>query len=256
MFRLAKHGWNFIHTDPQFCVQRDDDINEYILLIIRSPFFMSLNNKPVNYYEKNCVVLIKPNTPHYYGIIKNQPFVNDWAWFTTNENLVLQPNTIYEGFNDYDINLLSHSLNDIISEWREDKLHASEIISTLFRYTLLKIDQISSANYDQISANPHHAEMLYARNLILSNFQSDISIDNVAEELHLSPSFFRHLYKEIFSISPQADLINTRIQYAQYLLKATNDPINKIAEDCGYHNPEHFMRQFKRRTGTTPSQYR
>jgi len=256
MFHLAKHGWNFIHTDPNFCVQRDNDINEYILLIIRSPFFMSLNNNPVQIYDKNCIVLIEPNTPHYYGVRDNQPFINDWAWFTTNENTVLQTNTVYEGFNDYDINLLSHSLNDIISERREDKLNASEIISTLFRYILLKIDQLSSVKHTHLSDNPHYAEMLYARNLILSNFQNDISIDSFAEELHLSPSFFRHLYKEIFNISPQADLINTRIQYAQYLLKTTNDPINKIAEDCGYLNPEHFMRQFKKKVGATPSQYR
>lgn len=256
MFYLTKYGWNYIHRESSFSVNRENTIDEYILLIVRSPFFMSLNNEQIKTYDKNCVVLIKPYTPHYYGPINDQSFVNDWARFSSDEEIVLQENTVYENFNDYDISMLSHTLNDIVTERREDNLHADEIISTQLRYMLLKIDQFASIKNKAFSENQHYSEMLYARNRILGSFQNDISINDFADEIHLSPSFFRHLYKEIFNISPQADLINTRMQYAQYLLKTTNDPIKKISEDCGYTNHEHFMRQFKKHVGMTPSEYR
>lgn len=257
MFNITKHGWNFIHKDSSFSIdRRNDTINSYILLIVRSPFFMSLNNESIKTYNKNCIILLSPNTAHHYGPLDNLAFVNDWVHFTTDETIPLKENTVFENFNDHDIAHLSHIINDIVTERREDNLHSEEICSNQMRYVILKIDQLISIKERMYSDNPHYSEMLYIRNKFLGSFQNDISINDFAEEVHLSSSFFRHLYKEFFNISPQSDLINARIQYAKYLLKTTDDPINKIAEDCGYTNHEHFMRQFKNKVGMTPSEYR
>ena len=43
-----------------------------------------------------------------------------------------------------------------------------------------------------------------------------------------------------------------RIQYSYELLASNNKPLDEIAEMCGYHSVEHFIRQFKAVTGTTP----
>ncbi|HCL04174.1 MAG TPA: AraC family transcriptional regulator, partial [Lachnoclostridium phytofermentans] len=44
--------------------------------------------------------------------------------------------------------------------------------------------------------------------------------------------------------------------YAKDLLSKTNMPIKEVANECGYKNEVHFMRQFKSIVGVTPSEYR
>ena len=43
---------------------------------------------------------------------------------------------------------------------------------------------------------------------------------------------------------------------AKQLLKTTDLRINEVASSCGYQNSTHFMRQFKEKTGISPSEYR
>ena len=43
---------------------------------------------------------------------------------------------------------------------------------------------------------------------------------------------------------------------AKWLLENTSLPVSQIAEQCGYANNSHFIRQFNERTGQTPSDYR
>ena len=47
-----------------------------------------------------------------------------------------------------------------------------------------------------------------------------------------------------------------RIEYAKYLLSSTDFTVYSISDMCGYANDVHFMRLFKKVTGTTPSKYR
>ena len=52
------------------------------------------------------------------------------------------------------------------------------------------------------------------------------------------------------------DIIQSRIKRAKYLLRNENNTIKEISDICGYNNEEHFLRQFKKTTGVTPSDYR
>lgn len=47
-----------------------------------------------------------------------------------------------------------------------------------------------------------------------------------------------------------------RISYAEILLQTTTFSMESIAEACGYSNPVHFFRQFKKIKGITPAKYR
>ena len=46
-----------------------------------------------------------------------------------------------------------------------------------------------------------------------------------------------------------------RPEFAREFLLAA-DSVERIAARCGYNNTEHFIRQFRARTGTTPTDYR
>ena len=80
--------------------------------------------------------------------------------------------------------------------------------------------------------------------------------EELAERMHLSISHFQHLYREFFGTSCIRDVIDARIAYAQYYLTTTEMSIQALAVFCGYESELHFMRQFKKYTGLTPSGYR
>ncbi len=78
----------------------------------------------------------------------------------------------------------------------------------------------------------------------------------MADSLHISNGYLHTQYKNIFHTTCMKDVIHSRISNACELLSATQHSIEEIALSCGYHNTEHFIRQFKKEVGTTPSHYR
>lgn len=88
------------------------------------------------------------------------------------------------------------------------------------------------------------------------NPQIDRSIPDISRELGISKSHLQRLYKELFSASIKDDIITSRINYAMQLLVHTELRVHEIAEQCGYNNETHFMRQFKGKCGITALQYR
>ena len=86
--------------------------------------------------------------------------------------------------------------------------------------------------------------------------QLDWSLTSAAQRLNISTSYLQKLYKKQFGMTYIDDVIGSRIEKAKYLLSATDLRISEVAEQCGYQNPTHFMRQFKEKAGATPSEYR
>ena len=78
----------------------------------------------------------------------------------------------------------------------------------------------------------------------------------MALQLSISVGYLHACYRHYFNTTCMSDVIQSRIQYACELLTSNRKPLSEIAEMCGYHSVEHFIRQFKSVTGTTPGKYR
>ncbi|MCX7657889.1 MAG: AraC family transcriptional regulator [Oscillospiraceae bacterium] len=99
-------------------------------------------------------------------------------------------------------------------------------------------------------------ELIKLRSEIYSNPHNNWSIPLMANRLHISCGYLQNIYKSIFSISCMADVIESRIIKAKELLNESTLSIKEISNLCGYQNDVHFMRQFKKLTTLTPSEYR
>lgn len=82
------------------------------------------------------------------------------------------------------------------------------------------------------------------------------SIGLICTEMNMSRSTLQKNYREFFGATIFEELIIFRVKKAEKLLAGTNTPINRIAEMCGYSSESYFMKQFKKLTGRTPSEYR
>lgn len=78
----------------------------------------------------------------------------------------------------------------------------------------------------------------------------------MAELLHLSPSYFSRLFVRKTGESFTQYLAHERLEYAKQLLEKTDDSIVQISEKLAFNSPGYFSTFFKKFEGITPLQYR
>lgn len=132
----------------------------------------------------------------------------------------------------------------------------SDIINLMLNTLLLKLGNILETQSFNRQQHVHYSELIQLRNDIYSNPHRSWQVAMMAQQVNLCPTYLQKLYKQTFGISCMADVITSRIHHAQDILSKTTLPINDVARACGYENDVHFMRQFKKQMGMTPSNYR
>lgn len=83
-----------------------------------------------------------------------------------------------------------------------------------------------------------------------------ITVEEMADRAHLSPSRFSALFKQQFGVPPHRYFMRLRIGHAGELLTTTALPQEDIAAYCGFANVHHFSKTFKREMGVTPGAWR
>ncbi len=89
-----------------------------------------------------------------------------------------------------------------------------------------------------------------------ANYYKDISLQDAAEALHYSRSYFSKLFKQCFNKNFTAYLIEIRMEAAKQLLSKSLVNIKEISNKVGYSDSNYFTKVFKRSTGMNPSEYR
>lgn len=93
------------------------------------------------------------------------------------------------------------------------------------------------------------------RDLVAEAMPRNLSLDEIAHTLHLSPrTLHRRLIDEGSSFRTIKDAV--RRDFALARLEKTNQPIAQIAADLGYAEPSAFFRAFQHWTGVSPTHYR
>ncbi len=98
--------------------------------------------------------------------------------------------------------------------------------------------------------------ILHVKRHIDEHYADAISAEDLAAMSHFSRGHLFRAFKKSFHISPLAYQQDLRFEAAQRLLRFTSLRCYEIAQRVGYSNVYYFHRQFKKRTGMTPTQYR
>lgn len=89
-----------------------------------------------------------------------------------------------------------------------------------------------------------------------AHYPEPVTVRALAGIAHLSMSQFERRFKALFQATPVEYLIRLRLNKASHLLTATTTKITAIAAQCGFYDHSHFIRQFTRAYGLSPSAYR
>lgn len=95
-----------------------------------------------------------------------------------------------------------------------------------------------------------------AKSLIRERSDAGSDLKTIAENLNMSYSSFRKMFKLYTGISPMQYVLQLKIHKAKALLTTSNLSIKEIAYDLHFNNPDYFSVFFKHQTGKTPEQFR
>ena len=86
------------------------------------------------------------------------------------------------------------------------------------------------------------------------HYADKISLDQIAENMYLSPFYISRIFKAETGDTPIRYLINVRLEHAWEILKEQKElSIQEVAARVGYEDAYHFSKLFKKKFGISPS---
>lgn len=241
----AIHRGDFVYDLP-------NGLDAYLLLFVHTPAIFSVDGKSVE-YPANTITLFRPHQKIYYRACEDR-YANDWIRFTSDEPFVVQspiPNATPISVSTQEKSF--HRLFQLICYEKERDSYLSErVVSMLLEIIFTKLGELL-VDY---SSSIAYSSLQELRTNIYQYPNLEWNLKNMAAQMNISLGHLSSTYKKAFGITCKADLINSRISLAKKYLASSDYTVNEIAELCGYQNPEHFVRQFKKMTNSTPGGYR
>ena len=241
--------------------------------------FMQHAPEVLNRYRKenrNSYLLIMTYYPDKIGSLSPDSVIGNMimdicsyrlcAKMSSNIYAVIVPTVDEQGIKNTTENLIAAIESGLRERFGDARL--PEFVTAVSLLDFVEIAKIERTVYETIQAlsdkkdavknnYTDYKEQIYRlRRNIISDPQKNWDVENMARDIGISRSHLHRLYKQLFSVSVKDDVINARIRRAMQLLAHTNMRVQEIAEKCGYNNDNHFMRQFKEKTGMTAAQYR
>jgi AraC-like DNA-binding protein len=88
------------------------------------------------------------------------------------------------------------------------------------------------------------------------HYMDDISLEFLEQKYHVSKSHICREFKKRFLMTPIQYQNYRKIEVSKRMLLNTDMRINEIGRMVGFENPNNFIRNFKKHTAVTPSEYR
>lgn len=108
----------------------------------------------------------------------------------------------------------------------------------------------------RVPPRPSPLDAVAVARYIHDHLAQTLTLDELADAVHLSPAHFARLFRAHFGVSPMRYVNQKRIDVACALLAETNMKLWQIAQQAGFADPFYFSRLFHRTTGVPPSTYR
>jgi len=87
-------------------------------------------------------------------------------------------------------------------------------------------------------------------------YKENISLKQLADLVHLSPSYLVRMFKKQTNTTPFDYLSDLRLKAAVRFLSVTEMPISVIVEETGFRSVHYFSRIFKQAYGQSPAEWR
>lgn len=149
----------------------------------------------------------------------------------------------------YFFNLL---LNELTS--KEDGY--LDICSNALDILMVQIQRLTNTTITGELSSPADKDLAKVKRYIDSHYQDNITLESLANMIHLNKFYFSHSFSKFYGVSPINYLNNRRIQVCKELLLSSDHKISEIAEIVGFSSESYFSQNFKKNCGLSAREYR
>jgi AraC family transcriptional regulator of arabinose operon len=205
--------------------------------------------------ERMCkagdLTILNAGIPHRYGTVKGQTWNFMWVHFQQQDiESILLPKedlTIVPFDNRSAQKRIYHAFQRILSDSHERGDYWNTLCMNALREILLLVARKSTHSID--------SRIEEALNLMSRHMTEPLRIESLAKKVGLSSSRLSFLFKQHTGISIVETLNDIRTRQAALLIEHTHRNASEVAYDVGYNNYNHFIIQFRKRYGKSPSVY-
>lgn len=117
------------------------------------------------------------------------------------------------------------------------------------------LDKFTESVFSSIA--PKNASIIHKSIAFINeHYKENVTLDMVANHVHLNSSYFSSLFKKEMGLSFSNYLNQVRIEKSKSLLENTDYSILRIALEVGFEEQSYFTKVFKNITGYTPKEYK
>ena len=210
---------------------------------------------PVNV---NNLVVINPNVTHTEVSLNAQPMEYivlgiDGVALATGDNSNGQYN-ILDHFESVEV---SSCLRNILREMEQKNTGYEDICQAYMEILIIRlmrsIDLSVSADSQPGTGNRQCAA---AKRYIDLHFKEALTLEHLAEEVHMNKFYLSHAFKREYGISPINYMNSRRISESKYLLTETDLSMSQIAQLLGFSSLSYFSQVFRKTQGVSPLEFR
>lgn len=136
-----------------------------------------------------------------------------------------------------------------------DEIRSLQSVKDIYAYMQRITKEISSGINSVRNLNMNE-QISQAAEFIKINYKKDISLDDVAKAVSLSPYYLSKLFKSVTGENFIDYLTKYRLSLAETLLRENTFNIGEVCFKVGYNDPNYFSRLFKKYYHMNPSDYK
>lgn len=238
-----------------FVISRKQGPSEYIFLHFHDPVELLFHGERV-VTRPHCCMIHSPKVEQWFN--SENGIIHDWAHITgpVPQRLAaygLKADNLYYPA---ESRVITGQLQKLELEFYSNKPFRGQMIDIELEKLFLLLSRMCGEQKQISLESELKARLRNFRIEMFSHVEHEWTVKEMADRVFLSESRFFVVYKSIFGLSPNKDLILARIERARQLLTQPKLSVSQIAELTGYQNECHFVRQFKSVVGVTPGVYR
>ena len=130
-----------------------------------------------------------------------------------------------------------------------------KLLSVLIALARYSSHTVNLDNESFIPRNTTFSELCKVMDYISLHMHEKITLQDLAEIIHMNPSYFSYFFKKYNGLSPMQFINRKRVFKAIEYLNYSSKTVVEIANLCGFNSIANFYKAFKSITGKLPSDY-